>query len=338
MMVLVGDIGGTKTLLQIVQLDQNAQVSHAQRTVIAEQRFESQAYDQFDLLLQQFLEQHGPLVRQIKSACFGVAGPIKDGIARITNLPWIIDTAQLELSNNIERITLINDFQAIGYGIEGLADTDVVTLQQGNAVRHGVRAVLGAGTGLGEGFLVWQGDHYDAYPSEGGHVDFGPVNIEQIELLRYWQAKSRALSYEQLVSGPGLCNIFEFMAHHCETHYQQTVTPQLLSAMREDDAAAAIALHAMNNSDIVASKALEMFVQIYGAQAGNLALTTMAQGGVYIAGGIAAKILSKMTDGVFLQSFSRKDKMKHLMPGFPVHIIINPNVGLIGAVLVAARP
>lgn len=336
--ILAGDIGGTKTLLQICEIREMADaeqgVSHR---VVAEQRFDSQAYDRFETLLQAFLAQQSQYRKTIGAACFGIAGPIKEDIARVTNLPWVISAANLESETGIPHISLINDFQAIGYGIEGLGDDDLITLQQGVPLMHGVRAVIGAGTGLGEGFLVWHNDHYQACPSEGGHVDFGPVNEEQVELLRYWQKKGVALTYEQLVSGPGLCNIFEFVVDHYRQHHHQAASAELLSAMSHGDAAAAIAQFALNGHDALAEKALQMFVQIYGAQAGNLALTTMAQGGVYIAGGIAAKILNKLTDGLFMQSFGQKGKMNHLMPGFPVHVITNPQVGLVGAALVAAR-
>ena len=335
--IVAGDIGGTKTLLQIcrVQRDERAQLSGY--TVLAEQRYDSAVYADFGDMLQEFLAQHAQYRAEIRIACFGIAGPIKAGVARVTNLPWLIEAEKLQRECAIPRIKLINDFQAIGFGIEGLSIEDVVTLQVGSPLEKGVRAVIGAGTGLGEGFLVWEQDHYQAYPSEGGHVDFGPVNAEQLELLRYWQERGMSLTYEQLVSGPGLENIFKFVVHYYQEHYQQKPGASLLAALEHGDAAAVIAQYAITEQDALARKALDMFVQIYGAQAGNLALTTMAQGGVYIAGGIAAKILDKMTDGVFLESFSRKGKMSHLMPGFPVHVITNPQVGLIGAVLVAAR-
>lgn len=327
MKILAGDIGGTKTLLQV------AEVQGTSIDVLLEERFDSHAYDSFDALLQQFLTHAGEQQHQPAAACIGIAGPVNAGEARVTNLPWRMNAAQLQQQSGIPHISFINDFQAVGYGIEALQDDDLATLQAGEPVPHSVRCVIGAGTGLGEGMLIWQDDHYEAYASEGGHVGFAPVDDVQLELLRFMRSRFDIVSYERLVSGPGLGNIFDFICQHWNT----PVCESLRHALQQGDKAAAIAQAALSHSDEQAQRALEIFISIYGAQAGNLALTTMAHDGVYIAGGIAPKILPALQQGDFMTAFSDKGKMQHLMPSFPVKVITNANVGIMGAALVASR-
>ena len=270
-----------------------------------------------------------------------MAGPIGHDEAKVTNLPWLIKTKNIETQARCERVSLINDFQAVGYGIEGLEPDDLVCLQQGESTPCATRSIIGAGTGLGEGLLIWDVDHYEAHASEGGHVNFAPADEVQIELLRYWSQKLGSVSYEQLVSGPGLVNIFEFVCHSslqdASTHPVQQPSQELLDAMAEGDKAEVISRFATNQADELASQAMEIFINIYGAQAGNLALTTLSRGGVYIAGGIAPKILGQMKAGEFIQAFCDKGKMQDLMPTIPVHVVVNSKVGLIGAALVASR-
>lgn len=327
MKILAGDIGGTKTLLQV------ANVQGKQVEVLLEHRFDSHAYARFDDILHEFLDMAREHQHQVEAGCIGIAGPVQAGVARVTNLPWSMDAVQLQQQSGIKQIRFINDFQAVGYGVEALQDEDVFTLQAGEPLEHGLRCVIGAGTGLGEGLLIWQDDHYKAYASEGGHVGFAPVNDLQIDLLRFLQNRFDVVSYERLVSGPGLVNIFEFVCHHNKI----PVSGSLQQSLQEQDKAAAIADAALSNTDDLAQYALDMFIAIYGAQAGNLALTTMARGGVYIAGGIAPKILPALQKGGFLAAFTHKGKMQHLMPAFPVKVIVNAHVGILGAALVAHR-
>lgn len=330
-LVLAGDIGGTKTLLQVVEVDEGG-ISHA----VYERRFDSAAHEDFNALLQEFLyaaEFVPAASRQVSAACFGVAGPIHGQHAKITNLPWRIDAGAVGAEFGIAKVSLINDFAAVGFGIEALREDDVATLQAGEAEPNGTRAVLGAGTGLGEGLLVWRDGHYQALPSEGGHVDFAPVDAEQIGLLRYLQPLHGHVSYERILSGPGLVNICEYvMDAGLERH-----TPELLAAMQDGDPAAAISDFGMDGRDPAAVRALDMFVAIYGAQAGNLALTLLATGGVYVAGGIAPKIIAKLKRGGFAQAFNDKGRFAELMRKIPVKVVMNPRVGLMGAALVAGR-
>jgi glucokinase len=330
MKILAGDIGGTKTLLQILRLDE----SSLNVTALHEQRFDSQAYSNFEDLLKEFIDScDNQLEQTIRAACIGVAGPVSDTIAEVTNLPWRIDSQSLQQIFDIASVRLINDFQAVGYGISSLSDTDISVLQNGMYQDQGIRAVIGAGTGLGQGILTWRDNYYDVMASEGGHVDFAPVDEEQIQLLQYLKQQFDHVTYERLVSGPGLCNIYAFIS---SLHPEQE-SPELRQAMRSGDQAAAITQFSTNNKDPLAVAAMKLFISIYGAQAGNLALTCLPYGGLYVAGGIAPHIIDKLQDGCFIEAFCNKSKMQDLMSKIPVKVITNPQVGLMGAVNVAKR-
>lgn len=318
---LAGDIGGTKTLLRLFE---------AGGGVLAERRFDSAAFASLEQVIAAFLSDFpSPL---LAAACLGVAGPVEGGRANITNLPWLIDEASIAAEFRIPQVRLINDFQAVAYGIEALESQDLATLQAGQPQEFGVRAVIGAGTGLGEGFMVWRG-HYEAFPSEGSHADFAPADALQIELLRHLAARYGHVSYERLLSGPGLVNIFEFLR---DSRGQQ-VTAELQSAMKAGDPAAEISDYALSGKDDLAVSALDLFARIYGAETGNLALKVLARGGMYIAGGIAPQIMGKLKDGEFLRAFADKGRFAGLLGDIPVHVVLNPKVGLLGAARVAER-
>jgi glucokinase len=320
--LLAGDIGGTKTLLRLFETGGG---------ILAEERYDSAAFVSLEQIVAGFLS--GRSVPSLAAACFGVAGPVEGGRANITNLPWRIDEATIAAEFHIPQVRLINDFQAVAYGIEALERQDLATLQAGAPQPGGVRAVIGAGTGLGEGFMVWQGGYYEAFPSEGSHADFAPSDALQIELLRHLAARYGHVSYERLVSGPGLVNIFEFL----RDSRSRSATAELQSAMEAGDPAAAISDFAMGGKDDLAVTALDMFARIYGAEAGNLALKVLARGGVYIAGGIAAQIMGKLEDGEFLRAFADKGRFAGLLGDIPVHVVLNSQVGLMGAARVAER-
>lgn len=323
-LVLAGDIGGTKTLLQLAEVQDGA--FHP----ICERRFDSAAHHDFSSLLGEFMR---AAARPVDAACFGVAGPIHDQSAKITNLGWIINGGAVGAEFGIANVRLINDFAAVGYGIEALHEDDVVPLQAGEPELRGTRAVLGAGTGLGEGILVWQGDHYQALPSEGGHVDFAPADEDQDGLLRYLRPIFGHVSYERILSGDGLVKIFEYLSGSG----LEAATVPLRQAMLEKDPAAAISEFGLDGRDPAAVRALDLFAAIYGAQAGNLALTALARGGVYVAGGIAPKIIARLKHGGFVRAFNGKGRFSGLMQRIPVCVVMNPEVGLIGAALVASR-
>jgi len=329
MQVLAGDIGGTTTRLWIAHSD-----GHAFR-VLREQYFESRRYLSLVDILKEFLAANADA--PIVAACLAIAGPIRhiDGgeYCKVTNLPWEVDSGELMRTLGLPPVRLINDFQAVGYGIEALRDEDLVELQPGLAQRQAPRAVLGAGTGLGQGILVWQGDHYEAIATEGGHVEFGPTDAVQLELARYLLKTEGHSSYELILSGHGLVRLYGFL----RAQGAASESPQIAKRLREGDAAAAITQAALELHDPLASQTLDLFVHIYGAQAGNLALAAGATGGIYIAGGIAPKILPKLRDGVFLEAFRNKANMTHYVAAIPVRVVVNASVGLMGAALMAGR-
>lgn len=328
-LILAGDIGGTKTLLQLRELNGDGSTR-----LIFERRFDSAAYADFTLIVREFLRSAGCVgaaEAPVSAACFGVAGPIREGIASITNLGWIIDGDAFGAEFGISRVSLINDFAAVGYGLAALEADDVVTLQAGDAAPQGVRAVLGAGTGLGEGFLVWQDGRYVALPSEGGHVDFAPTDLAQVNLLRYLQARHGHVSYERILSGSGLVALVDYVV---DTGLAAS-TPALQQAMKTTTPTAAISEFGLDGRDPAAVYALDLFVTIYGAQAGNLALTLLPRGGLYVAGGIAPKIIQRLQRGSFMQAFNDKGRFEPLLRSIPVHVVVNPKVGLMGAVEVA---
>lgn len=327
MAVLAGDVGGTKTLLQIAEFDRD------RYRVVAQQRYENSAYANFSDIVHDFMtEARQPPVR---AACFGIAGPViataTGEHVKLTNLPWILDSARLAQDFAIPKVRLINDFQAAGYGMEALTPADLAVLQRGTPEPQGLRALIGAGTGLGQGLLLARDGRYEAHSTEGGHADFAPTDEIQIELLRYLRRAHPHVSYERVVSGRGLANIYEFLRDRCGDACTVAVDSEV------DDRAAAIARAALTANDPLAAQALEIFVDVYGAQAGNLALTTLATGGVYIAGGIAPKILPRIVDGRFMRAFRNKGRMSALVATIPVYVVTNQDMGLMGTALAASR-
>jgi len=325
MRLLAGDIGGTKVLLQLAEFE------HGKFRVLAEQRFASAAYTGLAPMVREFLS--GANATAVPdAACFGIAGPVEatpsGQRARTTNLPWVIETDRLKTELGMPRIRLINDFQAIGYAIDGLEPLDLVTLQEGERVAGAPAAVVGAGTGLGQALLIWSGDHYESMPTEGGHVDFAPTDELQVDLLRSLTGRYERVSYERILSGAGLMSLYSFF----RARSSATAT-----AHKECDTPAAVSEAGLAGSDAAAIAALRLFVFIYGSHAGNVALSYFARGGVYIAGGIAPKILPALEDGTFMRAFADKGRMGVLMERFPVRVVTNEKAGLLGAALAASR-
>ncbi len=326
MRVLVGDIGGTKTLLAIAQCDEG------RVRLLATRRYDSGAWPGLAEIAREFTITFSDAAASIEAACFAVAGPVIETIsgqrAKVTNLAWEVDSQSLARMLGIARLRLINDFQGVGYGIESLGAEDLVTLQPGTPSPRATRAVLGAGTGLGQSLLVWCNGRYEALATEGGHVDFGPADELQIELLRYLRGKYDRVSVERVLSGPGMVEIYAFLQARERAGRAYDLAP---------DDPATISAAALAGTDPVANAALDLFVRVYGSQAGNLALSVMAVGGVYIAGGIAPKIVAKLRDGSFLEAFNNKGRMAALTRTIPVHVVMNPHVGLLGAASAASR-
>ncbi|HEY6095172.1 MAG TPA: glucokinase [Gallionellaceae bacterium] len=317
---LSADIGGTRTRLSLARGD----------TVVLEKSFPSAAYAGLDEIVAEFLHEAG--AGEISSACFALAGPVEGRLVHLTNLPWEVDADALASRFSIPRVALINDFQAAGHGIAALHVDDLLTLQAGQP-EPGSRLVLGAGTGLGVAWLTPAHSDYKVHPSEGGHIDFAPADDTQYALLRYLQQRHGHVSYERIVSGPGLVAIFEFL----RDSGREQPSPQLLAAMATGDAAAALTQAAEHGGEPIARHTLALFIAIYGAFAGNLALAALPRGGIYVAGGIAAKIASALQQGDFLRNFLDKGRFKGLLQTLPLHIVLNEQVGLLGAAVYARK-
>lgn len=325
--ILAGDIGGTKTLLRLAELEPGA--TGAGRAV-AESRYASGDYADLAPMLDDFLDGQADAV---DAACLAVAGPVQGDraqqTARLTNLPWALDSQRIGAALGGVPSRLVNDFQAVGYGIDALGPDDLAPLQDRAPEPGRPRVVVGAGTGLGVTLLFWSGDHYEAVPTEGGHADFAPTDARQEALLRHLRGRYGRVSWERVVSGPGLAAIYRFLL---EEAGGDAATDPVLTA---PDPAAAVSERA--DTDPRAGAALELFLAAYGTVAGNLALTCLAYGGVYIAGGIAPRLLDRMREGPFLEAFTAKGRMRPLVEAMPVRVVTEPQVGLLGAVVAAGR-
>jgi len=329
MHVLAGDIGGTSTRLC------SAECADGACRRLRTQRFASARYNGLAAILREYLQQES--VPTFDAVCLAIAGPVRSTTAgqsaKVTNLPWEIESGALAQTFGFPRVRLINDFEAIGYGLPLLGASDVAVLQNGDPAPYGPRALIGAGTGLGQAILVWLGNEYAVIPTEGGHADFGPVDELQLELSRYLLRQHGHASYELILSGPGLVRLYAFLRTRGATPESTAVA----QAMQTGDPAAAITHAALQQGDALAQQALDLFVRVYGAQAGNLALAAGATGGIDIAGGIAPKIISAFGEN-FLNAFRNKGSMTPYVRAIPVRVILNAEVGLLGAMRAASRP
>ena len=305
MRLIAGDIGGTKTLLRCVEADGSTSL---------ESRYESAAYATFDDLLREFTSR---LEGRVDAACFAVAGPVLRGRAELTNLGWVMEEAQLAEAFGIGRVSIVNDFYAVALGVPLLGEKDLLSLNVGKREQRAPIGILGAGTGLGEAIVTWSNDVHSVIATEGGHGDFAPQNEEQARLFLHLHDRYGHVSWERLVSGQGLVNIFTFLGG------------------AETDPAEIAQLAA--SGDERARQTFAVFVDLYGAEAGNLALRVLARGGIYLAGGIAAKNIPWFTDGRFKEAFVRKGRFRELMESIPVDLIMNEEVGLMGAAEQARR-
>lgn len=318
MYILCGDIGGTKTRLAIFDLDD---FPHP----VVEGTYPSNSYNSLEDIISEFLSNKW---ESIAYAAFGLAGPISLRRCNTTNLPWQIDADQIEQKLGIPSVHLINDLEAAAYGIAALDDDDCYNLQTGSNDTRGNRAVIAAGTGLGQAGMFWNGTKHIPFATEGGHSDFAPYNDQEYALLASLKQNSTNVCWEDILSGPGLVSIYNFLLDE-----QQKPKPQWLEQNQlPGEAAETITNHA-NKSDPTCVKALEIFSRLYGAEAGNLALKLMATGGVYIGGGIAPKILNWLKQPQFLEAFLNKGKMRDLMESMPVYVILNDRAALYGPVL-----
>lgn len=320
-MILAGDIGGTKTLLAIFD---------GEKTVF-KQHFDSANYNTFQELLTNFLSLCVFVGDELTftSVCLGVAGPIMNGDCETTNLPWKLKCDEISKQLKTENVILINDLEAAAWGILSLPKSDFVSLNSNAEVQIGNCAILAAGTGLGEAIVFYDGAKHHVIANEGGHTDFAPTDAQQIALLSFMQTRyPEHVSYERLVSGVGIEAIFDFLRH---TQYPE-ISPELETRLQNaNDKAAAISLFAMENGDELCRTAMQLFAKIYGAEAGNLALKCLSYGGVYLAGGIAAKCLPFLQQGTFLEGFLAKGRYRGALEKMPINVCMQPEVGLLGA-------
>lgn len=319
MFLLAGDIGGTKTILRLVEVTEVTLTEKTFKTV-REAQYISASFPDLVPMVREFLAQDEYIKPHL--ACFAIAGPVIGNTCHLTNLNWVLDTQRLQTELDIPRINLLNDFAANSFGILGLKDFDVHTLQEGTGQENSPIAVIGAGTGLGEAFLVPQGKKYQIFASEGGHTDFAPRNDLEIELLKYLQTKLKIahISVERVVSGQGITSIYQFLRDSGYAVESPAIAEKIKLWEQESkktiDPAAIISQAAFKQSDRLCEKTMDVFIEAYGAETGNLALKLLSYGGIYIAGGIAAKILPLMQDGRFLQAFKDKGRVSTLIEKF----------------------
>ena len=320
-LLLAGDIGGTNTRLGIFSKEKGV------RSPVVAVGFPSGQFPDFITIVREFLKN---VNIRLDAACFGVAGPVVKGTAKITNLPWIIDEKELGKELNLPFVRLLNDLEAIAYAVPLLERSDLHILNEGRPVSEGSIAVIAPGTGLGEAFLTWAETRYRGHPSEGGHVDFAPSDDIERELLIYLKKKLGHVSYESVCSGPGILNIYCFLREKCYAEEPSWLSERLGG---ETDPVPVIIECALDRiyCCTLCVITLNLFVSILGAEAGNLALKVMATNGVYLSGGIPRHIVPFLENGRFIKSFHYKGRMSDLVSQIPVFVILNPQIGLLGA-------
>ncbi len=321
-MILAGDIGGTNARLA------SFQAQNGNLRLVTERIFPSREYGGLGEIVCRFMKD---LSVQPEVACFGIAGPVHDGRVETSNLPWVIEQSRLAKQISLPATLLINDLEANAWGIGELSSQDLTPLNNvGPSV--GNQAVIAPGTGLGEAGLFWDGRQHQVFACEGGHTDFAPQGDLQIELLSFLAGRFGHVSYERILSGPGLVNVYEFLRGKNSSDEPAGFATQVGGA----NAAAAISHAALKGTNPLAERALELWIAVYGAEAGNLALKAMATGGIFLSGGISPKILPKLTGPTFMNAFLEKGRLRPLLENIPVLVVTNDKAGLLGAARCAA--
>jgi glucokinase len=317
-MILAGDIGGTNARLAYFQ-PQNGHLR-----LVSERTFPSREHSELGEIVSEFVDASGT---RPDAACFGIAGPVHNGRVEASNLPWVIEQSRLAKQIHLPATMLINDLEASAWGIGALAASDLVALNQVSGPAVGNQGVIAPGTGLGEAGLFWDGKRHHVFACEGGHTDFGPQGDLQIELVRFLQARFGHVSYERILSGPGLVNVYEFLRDSgCGKE-----TAEFAATLKKGDPAAVISRAALDGTHPLAERALDLWITVYGAEASNLALKVMATGGLFLAGGISPKVLAKLKGPLFMQSFLEKGRLRPLLETVPVQVVTNEKAGLLGA-------
>ena len=317
-MILAGDIGATNSRLAFFT-ERGGRLEP-----VVEATYASRDHANLEAIVKAFVSAHD---LPIDVACFGIAGPVRHGRSDTTNLPWDVDAQDLARALRLRSVGLLNDLEAHAYGIAMLAPEDFMTLNQGAVDASGNAAVIAAGTGLGEAGLYWNGQQHLPFAGEGGHTSFAPSDPLQIELLRFLSHEFGHVSWERVLSGPGLYNIYRFLRDTGRGEEPDWLTEK----MQQHDPSAVISQAALADTSVLCRQALDLFVVLYGAEAGNMALKLMATAGVYVGGGIAPKIIQKLTDSTFMEAFVAKGRLKPLLQAIPVRIIMNDKVALLGA-------
>jgi glucokinase len=324
MRVLAGDVGGTKTAVAIVE------VSDQRLSVLRFQKYESGRFGSLEEILSRFLE---GVKRLPRAAGFGVAGPVQGGRARVTKLPWVVMEKRLEREIGIAPVRLVNDFVAAAFGLPYLRPRQLATLRTGRPEPKGPIGLIGAGTGLGQAALVWSRDRYEALASEGGHADFGPRDAREDRLVAFLRERYGRVSRDRILSGEGLGLLYDFL----KSDGFAPESPRVARAFSGADRAAIISRFGLRRRDRLCREALRLFVSIYGSEAGNLAIQYRTNGGLYLAGGIAPKILPALRQPAFLASFGSKPPMEELLARVPVRVVREPRLPLFGAAAAAYR-
>lgn len=325
MKILSGDIGGTHARLALCDVEGSV----VRRDIQAD--YDSRRYDSLAAIAREFISEHHI---EVHHACFGVPGPVQGRRAHVTNLPWKVDADELERNLGIDSIYLLNDLEANAHGLATLSEADFRELRAGAPGAVGNAGLMAAGTGLGEAGMFWDGRRHRPFACEGGHTDFAPANDEEIELLRFLQARVGAhVSWERVVSGPGLVSLYEFLASRDPGARKTALT----EAMAEGDAPEQISKAAMQGDDPLAERAVRWFLALYGAEAGNVALKYLATGGIYLGGGIAPKLAGLLPDSDFVKRFEDKGRMRALLEQVSLSIVMNDKAALQGAASYAGR-
>ena len=321
-MILAGDVGGTKTSLALYRREGGGLLRDRMAT------YRSREHAGLDSILRDFLSGEASVER----ACVGVAGPVEDGRCKLTNLDWEVDEASLRRTLGVREAYLVNDLQATASSLPFLRKSDRAMLQEGGTDPRGNMAVLSAGTGLGEGFLVDTGAGYIPLASEGGHVDFAPRDEREVRLHAFLRAKHGRVSVERVLSGPGLHDVYRFLREE----ERRTEEPGIAAEVAGGEPQHAIVRHGLAGGPGACAETVRIFCSLYGAEAGNLALQYLATGGVYLGGGIAPAILPALRRGEFLSAFLDKGRMRNLLSRVPVTVILDPAAPLLGAASYAA--